>query len=418
VYRSLVRTRQVVAVLRQQNIPSTVLMGVMISSFVMPHLFYGNFETSLGRELGHSIFVTSGPVARLNQFHWLVLVGVALLALPRALPQNVSADRWLVLIGICLSTSAQLVGALTSDISMNRSINIHLPVLLVAGVFCTQMSVSFREAVRYVLISAAALIAISLVSALRNLELVVNTSDSRAPMFLLDHRLTGVLSAPVSAGYLGAMIGIIGWVERRTLAPFVVASGILIAVLSDTRSALFLIVFGTVMIFTKRFGVLMWALPISTGIIAVFLWLVAPRGQLQLLPEDAGSFNGRTDYWEIGFQAFATSPLFGNPEVVGGAAFPNAHSTVLQVLATSGLFGLMALVLLNLGLCIAGCQPSPHRPVRLAVLAIFIFSQFTELVLPAGISFGSVYFFWIMILLISRDDQPDHQFEYHTSATS
>jgi len=214
------------------------------------------------------------------------------------------------------------------------------------------------------------------------------------------------------------MIGIIGWVERRTSAPFVVASGILIAVLSDTRSALFLIAFGAVMIFTKRFGVLMWALPISTGIIAVFLWLVAPRGQLQLLPEDAGSFNGRTDYWELGFQAFATSPLFGNPEVVGGGAYPNAHSTVLQVLATSGLFGLVALVVINLGLCIAGCQPSPHRPVRLAVLAIFIFSQFTELVLPAGISFGSIYFFWIMVLLISRDDQPDHQVEYHTSATS
>lgn len=242
-----------------------------------------------------------------------------------------------------------------------------------------------------------AIVAMSFLAILLPNGVAFNTEEQRT-LFGIE-RFAGITGHPNGLAFIAAVLFILEMSRAHRSKLWVSAS--LIAVALAQSSTAWLAVVAALLFSPGNLGRLTrWAGGIgalATAILAVLNDHVGRHVAELLTGSSDLSLNGRTRIWEAALEGYAQNPVFGyGPTLLDDAyrarylgqfdAAAQAHNQFVQSLGSSGLFGVLSLVLL-FALLLGGAAQARRRGewVSLALLAMLLVRCITETPLrPAG----------------------------------
>lgn len=227
-------------------------------------------------------------------------------------------------------------------------------------------------------------------------------------------RLQGITEHPntlAAIAVVGLLLELSG--RSRLIWKLLFAAAI---VLAQSSTAYIMVVIGALLVTTwasKIVRVLLLPALVVVGFIALLDFGVVQVAVDSLLPETAGSLNGRTRIWDSAIFAFQQSPVFGYgpaflSEDYRAAYLPNfdaathAHSQWYQSLGGTGIVGVTALLIL-VGVLVVFALKSwrATNGITIAVLIAMVIRSVAETPLrPTGVS-DSTYLLLMTIAIIA-----------------
>lgn len=182
--------------------------------------------------------------------------------------------------------------------------------------------------------------------------------DYQSDFALFNLRFVGLLSHPNMTGALAGLLVIIGLAKSFRFKVFFVSCGLITLLISQSKTS----------IFATFLAYLIWIITINrqskkfarawvgfAAIVFLFGWLAYIILIVNVTNNELTSLTGRTEIWDEALKMWRAHPFFGGGQNVFNLDFrlktaltgaSSAHNQFLEILATTGLVGALAMTLL------------------------------------------------------------------------